>query len=198
MTARAFEHLNLRWNPFGEATRDERRGFAIERVAVPAPGAKLQVIGEAGHGKSSALLALLARMPDARYLYTPLPEQAPPPVIADDEAPLLLDEAQRLPRARLRALLRSARTVVFGTHEDLRSLDSTLATVALRACPVELLRSIVDARLTWATRRAGPVPRPTPRLLDALLARHHGDVRGIEAELYSRYQGLQEVSDVDL
>lgn len=198
MTARAFEHLNLRWNPFGEATRDERRSFAVERVAPPRAGGKLQIIGDAGHGKSSALLALLARMPDARYQYLPLPNGAPPPAIEEHPAPLLLDEAQRLGRAALRALLTSTRTVVVGTHDDLRALAPGIDTVVLERCSAHLLGSIIDERIRWATRRPGPVPRPTARLVEALIAAHGGNVRAIEAALYTRYQTLREVADVDL
>lgn len=198
VTTRAFAHLNLRWNPFGEATREERRSFAIERIAVPAAGSKSQILGHAGHGKSSTLLALQARMPTARYLYVPRPDLEPPPVIEEHDAPLLLDEAQRLPRAALRAVLRSARTVVLGTHDDLCALSPGMQTHVLDRCTPALLGAIVDARLSWAARASGPVPRPTPRLLEALLGEHGANLRAIEAALYLRYQGLSEVADVDV
>ena len=61
-----FAHLNLRFNPFGEATPEERAKLAvvdIERFAqrLCAPGFAVQFIGEHGRGKSTHLLALHAR-----------------------------------------------------------------------------------------------------------------------------------------
>lgn len=198
MTARAFAHLNLRWNPFGEASRDERRAFAVLRVPVPAAGAKVQLLGDAGHGKTSALLALGAQLPEARYAYVPLAGHGPPPTFDEQDTPLLVDEAQRLAPRVLRALLHAPRTVVFGTHDDLRPLAAHVETVRLDRCPRELLGRIVEERLRWARRGDGALPRPTERLLEALLRQHPGNVRAIEAALYSRYQRLREVQDVDV
>lgn len=91
---------NLRRNPFGELTREERAEVAevdVDRIAgrVAKPHTAVQLIGDCGRGKTTRMLALMNRFPDASYVY--LPENGPCPAIADGN-PLLIDEAQRLPR----------------------------------------------------------------------------------------------------
>lgn len=185
----AFEELNLRRNPFGEAPREERATLAEVDLPLPLPGEALQVLGEAGHGKSTHLLALAARLEGATYEYVPEGARAFRAPL-DARGPLCLDEAQRVKPRLLRALFRTGRTLVLGTHADLSPhAGRPLRTVRLEGpVPLERLRRIVARRLEWARRGPGPVPLPADDTLRALIARHAGDVRAIEGELYERYQ----------
>ena len=68
-----FAHLNLRRNPFGEVAREERPALVVADLEpllaeIADPGRAVQIIGDSGRGKTSLLLALGARLPDACYV----------------------------------------------------------------------------------------------------------------------------------
>lgn len=90
---------NLRRNPFGELTRDERAELAVvdgldewiqalndERTAI-------QFVGDCGFGKTTHLLAIEKRLPEAAYIY--YPETGPRPPLPC-QRPVLVDEADRM------------------------------------------------------------------------------------------------------
>ncbi len=109
-------------NPFGELTIQERAEVAIVDFKrwdslVGMPGVAIQFVGECGRGKTTRMLAIAARFPDARYVY--LAEDGRIPAIPDG-MPLLIDEAQRLPRRIRNAILASGVSLVLATHRDLR------------------------------------------------------------------------------
>jgi hypothetical protein len=206
---RAFENSNLRWNPFGEATFSDRRELALLRVAPPPSGTHLQIIGEAGHGKTSSLLALLEHIEGARYIYVPDPTRADTPVLglwrvvarllAHRRGPLLVDEAQRLPRLVRAWLSTRPDTLVLATHDDLGAdWRRPLATIALTTVEPAFVQEVIGARLRWARRRQGPTPQPSPELLQTLRERHGACVRAIEADLYFCYQHHDGVRDVEV
>ncbi len=205
---RAFERSNLRWNPFGEASFDDRRELALVRVPAPIPGTHLQIIGDAGHGKTSSLLALLGRIDGARYVYVPDAARADTPwlglwrIVArlclDRRGPLLVDEAQRLPRWAVALLSTRADTLVVATHDDLRAdWRRPIATVELHTIEPAFVDDVIAARLRWARRREGPTPKPTADLLRSLRERHGACVRALEAELYFHYQNHDGLGDVE-
>ncbi len=196
MPGRSFAALNLWRNPFGEVSRDERAGLAEVDLALPSPGEVLQIIGEAGHGKSTHLLALAARLYEAEYEYVPLGSTGLLAVIARRH-PLCLDEAQRVAPRLLRKLLATERTLVLGTHEDLaRYSPRPVRTVRLdQPVTAGKLERMVTRRLNWARREAGPVPTPDADTLAALIDQHRGDVRAIEGALYERYQRWEGPAD---
>jgi hypothetical protein len=188
MIEKAFARAHLMRNPFGEPTPQERSALALLRVAPPPPGSKLQLVGDKGVGKTSALRALERTIPSACYVWVDEHGALTAPV-ANDNTPLLLDEAQRLKdRRALRAWLASPRTVIAATHEDLsRFAPCALPTVVLDDAPRALLDQVVRARLAWARRDDEPIA-PPPALLDALHATHRGNLRDIEHALYAWYQ----------
>ncbi|QDT61679.1 hypothetical protein SV7mr_42180 [Stieleria bergensis] len=137
---------NLKTNPFGELTRQERSDLAVVSVqpmidvlcdqaetqrnipddnlssgstslsATLQPRRAYQLIGRCGRGKSSHLLAMWGQFPSAAYVY--LPQWQPCPVIP--EAPLLIiDEAQRLPFKVRRKLFSSGIPLLLATHRNL-------------------------------------------------------------------------------
>lgn len=191
MPGRSFAELNLWRNPFGEPARAERAGLAEIELELPRAGEVLQIIGDSGHGKSTHLLAIAARLYDAEYEYVPNGANDFHAVVPRRH-PLCLDEAQRVKPRRLRALLAVERTLVLGTHADLSGLSPRpMRTVRLnRPVTPARLERIVTRRLEWARREPGPLPRPAASTLEALIAAHRGDIRAIEGALYERYQAF--------
>lgn len=192
-----FAALNLRFNPFGEPDPDERAGLAVAVDDVCALAQSepclVQVIGDSGHGKSTHLRAIAARL-GGTYCYVPRGEHQldrPLPV----PGLLCLDEAQRLAPPALLRILRGQPRLLLGTHWSLAGFawiaGRRAQTKRLTALSAEKLARYVAARLEWARARPGPVLAPPPELLRALHQRHRACIRSIEAELYDHYQLLQ-------
>lgn len=172
---RAFAHLNLRRNPFGELTIEERAALAVVDLDDAAGrlrrgGHAVQILGPCGYGKTTQLLALRERVPGL----------------------LCLDEAQFLKR------IPEAPALALATHVDLapKLRGYTVETIRLEAPTVGRLAEIVARRIESSRRGPGPVPGVRRATLEALLARHGGDVRAIEGELYEAFQRLEAVGDV--
>ncbi len=191
-----YAHLNLRFNPFREATRDERAALAVVDIEelVPwlaAPRRAVQFVAPHGHGKSTHLIALHARFPGAPFIKIFEGDRAETP-----DVPLVFIDEIELIRDR-RTLWRRPGSFAFGSHRDLgaelRGLD--VRTIVLSE---PRLREIVERRLEWARRGPGPIPRVTDRTLATLTARHGGDVRAIEAELYDVVQRMREAGDAEV
>lgn len=193
-----FAHLNLRFNPFGEAEPDERAALAVVDLPELGPGDAVQFVGDCGRGKTTHLLALRARWPGA--VYERLDEgqdrcrgRVPATGL------FLLDEAQRLRPSLLRELLARAAPVALGTHVDLRAAAGrSLTTVRLNDLSLARLRAVLERRIAWARRGGGTVPALPERTLLALRARHGDDLRAIEATLYDALQNMKEPGDVEV
>lgn len=205
---------NLFRNPFGEMTRVERASLAVVNLdkmiasltktgpktdpAVFRARSAYQLIGGCGRGKTTRMLALLQHSPTASYVY--LPEDEPCPSIPDGR-PLLIDEAQRMPAAVVRAVLRSQVPLVLATH---RNLTRTLHRFGYRVntewigqtLSPGLLCEILNRRLT-ASRRdpRQPVPQIMPSQCEALIRRFGTNIRAIEQYLYDVVQS--QVNDHD-
>lgn len=193
-----FAHLNLRINPFGEPSVEARAALAVVDLPELRSGDPVQFVGESGRGKTTHLLALLARHPGA--VYERLRENGDRYAARVPAAvPFLLDEAQRLRPQLLRRLFSQHRTLALGTHDDLsRFSDRPLRTLHFSGLTLARLRAIVARRIEWARRGPGPVPVVSDAALQTLLDRHASDVRAIEGRLYESFQSLQEPGDVQV
>ena len=204
-----FVHLNLRWNPFGEPSQDDRPALAVVdpatlerwRLRLATERFALQFLGDAGHGKSTHLHALRVAFPAAPFTYVPEDEPARLPPIARG-VPYVVDEVQRLGRWRRVRIFRRAEALVLGSHEDLTAelarVGFAVETVRLAGPDRATLGRILRARVEWARRGPGPVPTFPDPTLDALRARFGGDVRAMEAWLYDRLQDMREIGDVEV
>jgi len=198
MPGLAFEHLNLRRNPFGELPAEERAAVALcdETIAL-GDGEVAQVIAQRGRGKSTLLWCLAASEPGAVYARVALDTRAPS--VEPSGALYLLDEADLLGRRQLGRLLARCRRALLGTHEDLTGrAGRALRTFRLPALTRARLRDIVTRRIEHVRRGPGRVPVPSDRLLDELLGRHGDDLRAAEDELYDLFQRMKGVDDAEL
>jgi hypothetical protein len=192
-----FAPFNLRWNPFGEPPPSAWAELALCHLegwieALSRPGFVLELIGGEGRGKSTHLRALHAHFPSAPFRYVAEGE-----VVRElPDAPLLfVDESQRLPRRLRRSLLGPKRSLVLATHatheREYRRARVDFQCLAV-ACPDgATMRAIVERRLRWAQRGAGPVPCPDSASMKALWSRYGDDLRSMEGYLYELYQGLR-------
>lgn len=192
-----FIHLNLRRNPFGEVPREEVGRVAVVDVPPLSPGDVLQIMGEAGRGKTTTLLALLHQHPTAAYEYLAEGETTLKTPLSQIPEIFLLDEAQRLSRRLLKKLFLRAKTLVLATHEDLSPLSPRpMRTITIRGMDASRLTKILERRVEWARRGPGPVPRFPPEAIHALLDRYGDDLRSMEDHLYLTFQSLEALGDV--
>jgi hypothetical protein len=186
---------NLRRNPFGELTPEERAEVAVvdvEAIARRAQrrGRAVQLIGDCGRGKTTRMLALARRLPGASYVY--LPEDGPCPPIAEG-SPLLIDEAQRLPLPAWRCVLGTGLPLVLATHRNMRRLlrkfgyNVQTEWIGDGNTP-ELICQALNRRLEASRFQAGPIPVLSLDDADRLFKHFGSDIRGIENYLYERVQ----------
>lgn len=190
----AFEHLNLRWNPFGEPAPEDAARLAVVEVdqyveRLRRPGFALQYLGEAGRGKSTHLHALHEHFPEAPFVK--FPEGVSPPSVP--RAPLLfLDETQRMPPTMRRRVFTSKSSYVIGTHED-HTMEFTRAgleyvSICLRGLTPERLAQIIERRIGWARRGPGLLPTVSQEEIEGLIATHEDDLSAILGQLYEEFQ----------
>lgn len=189
--------FNLRYNPFGELTRQQRIAAAVVEIDDHVQwlvGARraVQFIGDCGRGKSTHLLAMLHCFPTAAHVYLPAIGALPEIPHGD---PLLIDEAQRLPwHVRWRVFRRGV-PLILGTHTDLIS-PLTRAGYTVRTIHVSenhdgvRLCKILNRRIEMARLGPGKIPEITLDEAERLVERFGNDIRSTEAYLYERMRSL--------
>jgi ABC-type uncharacterized transport system YnjBCD ATPase subunit len=193
----AFAHLNLRFNPFGELDPEERARVAVLPPLGVRSGEVVQVMGEAGRGKTTHLLAWHAAIPASGYEY--VPEGSDRLRTLSLPAVFFADEAQRLCRRDLDRLFCSVDRLVIATHADLAPLARRpVRTLVLEGLDLDKLEGIVSRRIEAARRGTGPVPSLSRASLAALIRRFGDDLRSLEAHLYEVFQSLEEPCDVEV
>jgi len=220
-----FEHLNLRWNPFGEVSPEERGRLAvldIERFVprLAKPGFAVEFVGDCGRGKSTRLRYLWDHFEDAPYMrVAELPQtgffrnrfsknslpthgKLPKEILATSWPLLFLDEAQFLSRRQRRRLIKPTSSFAVATHEslaaDFKRAGLEYESVEVAGISVELVDSIIKRRIEWARRAPGPVPSVSRAAIEGLIERHDDHIRGMERHLYEVFQKLTEVCDVEM
>ena len=207
MASLPFEHLNLRRNPFGELSAEERTQLAIVELKAALDHLQssyqkrppvLQVIGEKGFGKTTHLLSIATHFPSASYIHIPEGEYANIPV---DGEPLLIDEAQRLTLWQRLWLFRSRRTLILGTHRDFtlhlkRAGRAVLTLDAARHTTPERVEQILNDRIKSVRRSSDSIPVVTSATAETLFALYGHDLRSMQHHLYDVFQNLGSVQDV--
>lgn len=198
--------LGYRCNPYRTLTDEE-----WETVFVPPPGleallehhgAHLQILGEAGRGKSTALRGLTAQFRDAglraAYEYLPEGQRA---FRTDPQAldVFLLDEVQRLTYWQRRRLLTAAARgvrLILGSHEDLTTLfrrcGLALCTISLDTGAEEHARAVLRHRLEFFELEGAARAELTEEGLAWLWRRYGTDYRSVETLLYHLFEDLTE------
>ncbi len=208
MNSLPFSHLNLRRNPFGEFSADDRIAMACVDLA-PAiahldaeraggRAAVVQVLGDKGFGKTTHLLLLSAHYKNSAYVYIAEDERGRIPETGE---PLLVDEAQRLTMLQRIRLFRSQRTLVLGTHRDFtaqleRAGRKVLSLAAERHTTPERIFMILNTRIQAVRRNEGPTPSVSMATVMRLHKQFGPDLRSLQHSLYEIFQKLGSVQDV--
>jgi hypothetical protein len=153
-------------------------------------GEAVQLIGDCGRGKTTRMLALHRKLPRSSYVY--LPEDGPCPAIPAGD-PLLIDEAQRLPRRACNQIFSTGLPLILATHHDLggRLKRFRYAVRTIWIGPEntpQLVCRLLNRRIEASRRSPGPVPVVSLEDARRLVERFDSDVRAIEHFLYERLQ----------
>jgi hypothetical protein len=203
---RAFAHLNLTRNPFGEPRPSERADLAVVDVdehveRLRAGGCYIEFTGRQGRGKTTRLHAIGDRIADAAFIRVPEPPEHARKTKLPRASVVLVDDAQFLNARQRRTLFERADAVAAATHDSLaaeaESADFEVREVEIAGLERRRLREIVDKRIQWARRGPGAVPELSDSALDRLIELYGDDLRTIEDVLYSVFQSLEAVELVE-
>lgn len=189
---------NLVRNPFGELTREEW----CEAVILDSQWIDqctdwiqdgrgiIELAGRKGRGKTTRLLALHRRMADSHYVY--IGEDRAIPALPN-ASPLIIDEAQRLPRRIFKQILKAEVPLVLSTHWPLfwglnRPRRPVRRQRIGKANNAELIDKIIRKRIELARYRPGPLPQVSQSQVSMLFKRHGTNLRTIEHALYQQWQ----------
>jgi hypothetical protein len=203
-----FQRIGLRSNPFRTLTDAEWMQVAVLPACIdkllPDGFLHLQVLGDAGRGKTTTLLALKHRLEKegktTAYEYIS-PGQSDFATQPDGLTVFILDEAQRLHRRAMRRLLASAERkqavrsrLIFSSHRDLspsfRRRNIPLNTCRLGCLTPAFLKQILAQRLGYFCLGEKTKVRFTEESVIALIGRFGSDVRAMERHLYEVFQTL--------
>jgi hypothetical protein len=186
---------NLYRNPFGELTRPQRVEVAVVDVEpivdlVSQPRHAVQFLGRCGRGKTTRMLKLSSQLRESSYTY--LPEDQPCPPIPMGQ-PVLIDEAQRLPRRVRHTVFASGLPLILSTHRNLaRSLRQFGYSVHTQRIGTgntpELLCTVLNRRIEASRLTEAPIPIISIDFARHLVRRFGTDIRGIENHLYELVQ----------
>jgi hypothetical protein len=191
-----YARFNLRRNPFGELTRQERAELAVVDMApwlelLGQPDAAIQFLGPRGNGKTTHLLALERSLPSATYVYLPEDEPLPP---IPDQRPLLIDEAQRLTASQRRRAFRVGGPLALGTHDDLNAdlrrygFTRVITVDVARTHSPHHLADLLNRRIEASRLGNASVPRVDLTHAVTLLRNWGTNIRQIEQHLYDQFQ----------
>lgn len=188
-----YTHLNLRWNPFGEATPEERAELAHVDIKqfrdALQPGCAIELRAEHGRGKSTTLFALRkALAPQAPHIRGSLHKKTSLPL-----SPwVFLDEVQQINIFKLwqfaRRMHANKGIVVYSTHARRRWLFrlagfSTQKHIIDYAQPQTLL-ALFNKRIAWAHNHCGIPPALQQSDIQKLNRLYGNDLRSMEGHLY--------------
>jgi hypothetical protein len=115
-----YEHLNLRRNPFGRLTREEKNELVVLRIDLSPhierlrePGYAVQFLKEGARNKTTHLLAIRQHFPSSPYIR--LYADQPVPAIPDSPV-LFLDWLHEMPRVDRVRLLRRDGSFAIVSH----------------------------------------------------------------------------------
>ncbi len=200
-----FHAFGFRCNPFRRLTDDEWADItvlpdALQRV-LDGGTAHVQVLGEAGRGKSTCLVGLEKRLRQrgsrAVCEYLPQGQDRFATSLRGLDV-FLLDEAQRLrrrERVRLRAGIRPADggpRVVLGSHEDMASEFAAhhlvLETVRLDEMTPARMHAVLARRIAYFALDDPPAVAVSPDASRYLCETFGSNLRRVEALLYEVFQ----------
>ena len=193
-----YRRFNLWFNPFGQLDDGQLAEVAVlnhrRYAGWLAPGVAIQFVGRAGRGKSTHLRALWRSLDDASLVYIPRFGRQ---ISIPQAKHVLIDEAQRMPRAMRHAVFSWGGPLVLGTHWSLKgSLRRhgyhQIHTINVGSNPsADKIRQVIHRRIGLATVRPTEslgVTEPEAQWLQHRFGNH---LRGIDNYLYGRIEMLR-------
>ncbi len=196
-----FIHLNLRFNPFGELTPDQRKELAVVNIdslkaSLNKEAVAIQFLADHGRGKTMHLLFLHRYYSSAEYIK----------IYQDDkpafsmQAVRFVDSVENLSKKSRFDLYNKTSSIAFTTHTDLSGelTDAGFNVITQNICMDDesILNQIFSRRIKYAQRNAGHVPVVNQLAIKKLKTLYGDDIRSMEAHLYELFQSLKRIENV--
>lgn len=200
----AFSDLNLRFNPFGELSQEERVLVAcadVEQLAQTfqsaADNTAIQFLADHGRGKTTHLLSLhqhFQSVPLVRLHQHTATQTIRPWLAQHNPQMLFVDSIENLTWFKRLRVYRRFSKLAFTTHRDL-SLEMTLMGLAVKTIVIsqtdtQQLMNLFNRRVEYARRGEGSVPLVTEVQVVELQKKYGDDIRAMESALYTEYNLL--------
>jgi len=198
-----FIHLNLRFNPFGELTLEQRRDVSIVdikslKTCLNKKFVAIQFLADHGRGKTTHLLSLHKEYPASEYIK-----------IQSDDNPRFspcairfADSVENMTKKSRIDLYKKSNSLALTTHADLsKELIKHGFTVITKKISMEdenTLMKIFSRRIKYAQRCEGEVPRINLQAIKKLKHLYKDDVRAMESHLYEKIQCLKGIENVEV
>lgn len=196
-----FSNLNLRFNPFGELTSEERCKVAVAEVEhliapLKEPGSAVQFLADHGRGKTTHLRLLHQAFQGAPYVKLKENEK----VKINKSEVNFIDSFELLSKWERRRLYRSLNSFAFTSHQDLRTelerAGFKVVTCKISCSSTEKLLKIFQKRVEHARRGPGALPLVSKGTVCSLVSRYQDDIRAMENDLYGKFQSLEQIKNV--
>ena len=197
-----FEHLNLRYNPFGTLDYKRWSESVIIQTSDYLPHIKSKqtvlFLGQKGVGKTSYLLGLMRYFEDASYIRLPMFFESR--VHIPDAPVLFIDECQRLLPWQFPYVFRKDRKVVLGSHRNHRFELSLFGwktkVVHVKQKDTQMIHRIFQRKIEQSRRSHAEIPKIEIHHVCYLQHKYGAVIRSMEEELYLIFQSATSVSDV--
>lgn len=198
-----YEYLNLRFNPFGELSNEDRSLCSVVncdnwRNFLQKSDRAVQFIAKSGGGKTTSCISLQYHFLNSEYYRAPCDGRFKGRLKGD---PLVLDELQFVSERKRERIFKRHRRLIIGTHTDLNYQLVSAGFEVLTIYPEHLvsvhsLHTIINKRIEFARRAESEIPVITIETVEKLFSRHGSNVRAVEHELYILFQNLKRIENV--
>ncbi|VAW67624.1 hypothetical protein MNBD_GAMMA08-3034 [hydrothermal vent metagenome] len=198
-----FIHLNLRFNPFGELTLEQRKEVAIVdthslKKSLNKKSVAIQLLADHGRGKTTYLFSLHKEYSSAPYIKIQVgdkPRFSPCAI-------RFVDSVENMTKKSRIDLYKKSDSLAFTTHADLSKElikhGFTVITKKISTADESTLMKIFSRRIRYAQRSEGEVPRINLQAIKKLQRIYKDDVRAMESHLYEKIQKLKGIENVEV
>ncbi|RDH84023.1 MAG: hypothetical protein DIZ80_07770 [endosymbiont of Galathealinum brachiosum] len=196
-----FDHLNLRFNPFGELTSDQRKQVAFVDIesltkSLNKEATAIQFLADHGRGKTTHLLSLHDYYSKTEYIKI---YQGDKPDFTEQFI-RFVDSVENLTKKSRLELYKKTSSIAFTSHADLsKELHKAgFSVTTIKVCMENelTLRDIFTQRIKFAQRNDGAIPVVDQFAIKKLKTLYGDDIRSMEGHLYELFQQMERIENV--
>lgn len=203
----SYEHLNLKYNPFGSLTDEE-----VSELIVPVldfqkladflhsnTNSVIQIYGQKGRGKTTHLIGFHEHYFEEYPIVFLERNKKKPPIPKGDL--IFVDGVHKLNRWQRWRLWRRNQNLVFVSHFDyskeFENKKNAFLSFEIKGFEASHLKTILDKRIRMASiDSVKPCAELSIKTIESLIQKYGDNYRAIIVELYTLFQNLQNLKHV--